>query len=485
MTGRHLPDDTASRPAPVDRRRAPRLPRTLNVLPAAILLALLCSLVPVARGLADFDAGLKAYQAGEFRAAFEEWIDLARDGDPAAMRNVGHLYRWGHGVQQDLPTAADWYRRAAETGLDRAQANLAMMYLEGQGVPADPAQAAYWFSQAAIQGHTVAQFNLAQLYQQGRGVQRNEGLALGWLQRAAKAGHPGALAQLGALVAEPPPPTPGLQRKDAPPGSDAPPAVPATPAPPRLDPASGESLETPATGSAPEILDRLAGVFGSDKPAEPEPAPPPRRDAESGTASVQPVRSPPPPAAPPADGSDGPAAAGDRSDAEQWVLALIEDAVTEEPAQADAAPALPRATAAPSSPAPAASAVAGTAASQSLPPARKPAAAPLPPIDPGDEAVAAMRLYDEGRYDAMRGNLAPMAEAGTGRAQYLLGWLYEQGLGGPADPALAYYWYIRASTGGNLQARRALEDLQRRIDPAVRSRAEALLRTRGRSGNGG
>ena len=215
-------------------------------LPALFLLALLLLAWPAPGGaLAGFEEGLKAYQKGDFPAAFQEWIELARDGDPAAMRNVGHLYRWGQGVPQDLEAAADWYRRAAEMGLDRAQANLAMMYLQGQGVDEDPAQAAYWFSQAAIQGHTVAQYNLAQLYQQGRGVQRNEALALGWLQRAAKAGHPEALAQLGALVAEAPPPDPGLQKREGP--ADPPPA-PAQAVPP----AASKGGET-STRSAPTI----------------------------------------------------------------------------------------------------------------------------------------------------------------------------------------------------------------------------------------
>ncbi|MFC3231544.1 hypothetical protein ACFOGJ_30130 [Marinibaculum pumilum] len=465
-------------------------------LPALFLLALLLLAWPAPGGaLAGFEEGLRAYQRGDFPAAFEEWIELARDGDPAAMRNVGHLYRWGQGVPQDLAAAADWYRRAAEMGLDRAQANLAMMYLQGQGVEEDPAQAAYWFSQAAIQGHTVAQYNLAQLYQQGRGVQRNEALALGWLQRAAKAGHPEALAQLGALVAEAPPPDPGLQKREGP--ADPPPAAPPTTppaipaAPPQPSAADGataaaaganptapvdtdgeESLETPASSESPEIVDRLAGVFGGASEESPPPLPTPRPDAESGALSPRVAARPPPSR----DAEETPPSADSRSDAENWVLALITDAIS--PENAPATPAAPQPPA--TQPLPAEPATQGAAPPSPVGTAT-PGGTDAASAAPGDlgplEGVApqALQAYRAGDYGMARTELQPLADAGVGRAQYLLGWLNEQGLGAPADPATAYYWYMRASTGGDFEGRRALEDLQRRIDPAAREAARNRL----------
>ena len=59
---------------------------------------------------------------------------MTLSGDPAAQRNLAHLYRMGLGVAQDFGQAVPWCRLAAESGLAGAQANLAIMYLRGQRV---------------------------------------------------------------------------------------------------------------------------------------------------------------------------------------------------------------------------------------------------------------------------------------------------------------------------------------------------------------
>ena len=174
--------------------------------------------VPVApdpaQANATFGEALRAFDDGRYSRALELWLPLARGGDPAAQRNIGHLYRFGLGQPQDFEAAASWYRMAAEAGLDRAQANLAMMYLRGQGVEQDAQVASYWMAGAAVQGHAISQYNLALLYLRGEGVPRNEAIAVGWLFRAAQAGHAGALEALGRVVPKisgpfgPPPPPP-------------------------------------------------------------------------------------------------------------------------------------------------------------------------------------------------------------------------------------------------------------------------------------
>ncbi len=151
----------------------------------------------VYRDHAGFDQGTAAYDKGDYVAAFAAWLPLAQDGDPAAQRNVGHLYRHGLGVAQDFERAFAWYLRAAELGLSRAQSNLAEMYLRGQGTPVDAAEAARWFETAARQGHAVSQYRLAQLLLRGQGVVANPKAALAWLQLAADAGYGPAREALG------------------------------------------------------------------------------------------------------------------------------------------------------------------------------------------------------------------------------------------------------------------------------------------------
>lgn len=149
---------------------------------------------------ADFTTGLRAYEAGDYYAAYKEWLPLAEADDPAAQRNLGHLYRLGRGVTKDFVKAAEWYRKSAEQGFSRAQANLGNMYLREQGVPKDPVTAAKWFGRAAKQNHPIAQYNLGLMYENGIGVAKDDVAALGWYFRASKAGHRKAAQRLARLV---------------------------------------------------------------------------------------------------------------------------------------------------------------------------------------------------------------------------------------------------------------------------------------------
>ena len=151
---------------------------------------------------ADFQAGVRAYNSGDYAAAYAAWLPLAEAGDAAAARNLGHLFRTGRGVEMDLARALGWYRRVAAQGFAGAQANLGDMYARGQGVAVDYASAAMWFHRAAVQGHVAAQYNLGVLYENGLGVRGSVEMAMAWYHKAAAAGHQAALERLSRLVAE-------------------------------------------------------------------------------------------------------------------------------------------------------------------------------------------------------------------------------------------------------------------------------------------
>jgi uncharacterized protein len=168
--------------------------RAFGLLMAATLLSAVAGSVQ-----ADFNAGVAAYEKGNYKAAFDEWLPLAQNNDPAAMRNIGHIYRRGLGVGQDYKKAMTWYKRAATLGFDRAQANVADMYLKGEGVPQDYSQAVQWFARAAQQGHVLSQYNLGLLLENGLGVDKNETMALGWYEAAASAGYPLAIEKVADL----------------------------------------------------------------------------------------------------------------------------------------------------------------------------------------------------------------------------------------------------------------------------------------------
>jgi TPR repeat protein len=103
-------------------------------------------------GAADFNAGFKAYQSGDYQTAFKEWQPLAEQGYARAQYNLGVMYDNGQGIPQDDKLAAQWYRKAAEQGYEYAQNNLGVMYRNGQGVPQDYKLAVQWYRKAAEQG---------------------------------------------------------------------------------------------------------------------------------------------------------------------------------------------------------------------------------------------------------------------------------------------------------------------------------------------
>lgn len=121
------------------------------LLPALATLAILIAAVPA---LADFQAGLDAYNKGDYVTAAKEWRPLAEAGDPAVQFNLGLLYLDGHGVPQSSAEAVNWFRRAAEQDYTEAQHNLGAMYASGQGVKRDYVQAYKWLNLCAAKGNT-------------------------------------------------------------------------------------------------------------------------------------------------------------------------------------------------------------------------------------------------------------------------------------------------------------------------------------------
>ena len=99
----------------------------------------------------DYDAGLEAYDAGDYETAYEIWQPMAEQGDARAQHRRGVMYRLGRGVAQNNTEAARWYRAAAEQGNARAQTSLGFMYQSGQGVAQDDAEAVRWYRAAAEQ----------------------------------------------------------------------------------------------------------------------------------------------------------------------------------------------------------------------------------------------------------------------------------------------------------------------------------------------
>ncbi len=69
---------------------------------------------------ADFQAGLDAYERGEYDTALKEFRPLAEQGDAQAQYNLGVMYANGQGVPQDYLFAHMWGNLAASHGHEDA-----------------------------------------------------------------------------------------------------------------------------------------------------------------------------------------------------------------------------------------------------------------------------------------------------------------------------------------------------------------------------
>ena len=85
--------------------------RTLSIFPLTAFTLLLTTLA-----YADFQAGLAAYDQGDYATALNEFLPLAQQGNAKAQFNMGILYEKGQGVPQDFQEAFRWYYLAAGPG---------------------------------------------------------------------------------------------------------------------------------------------------------------------------------------------------------------------------------------------------------------------------------------------------------------------------------------------------------------------------------
>ena len=154
--------------------------------------------------LANFQAGMEAYERGDFAMALEEWRPLALQGNASAQNNLGVLYDKGLGVAEDDAEAVRWYGMASEQVDTNPRSSLSVYY--GQSVPQDYVEALRRFRLGAEgtaslmglvsrHGNAAAQYNLGVMYNNGLGVAE----AVRWYRMAAEQEHANARTILGFM----------------------------------------------------------------------------------------------------------------------------------------------------------------------------------------------------------------------------------------------------------------------------------------------
>ena len=166
--------------------------------PGLILTLLAAAMMAPGPARADFAAGARAQEQGDYATAIKEWQPLADGGDAAAQYALGYLTFQGLGIATDQAKAADWYQKAAAQNYPDALFALGLMSEGGWGVAQDLTKAIDFYRKAAATGpHAEAEYTLGRLYYRGRGVTRDMKQAVAWFKKAAAKGHPGAQYMLG------------------------------------------------------------------------------------------------------------------------------------------------------------------------------------------------------------------------------------------------------------------------------------------------
>ena len=149
---------------------------------------------------ADFNTGMSAAKAGDYKVAYEEWLPIAEQGDTAAQFNVGLLHSKQLIPQASPEGAVKWYLLAAHNNHTHAQFNLGIKYDKGLGIKQSATEAFSWYLKAANHGHSQAQLNVANMYRDGRGVEHDNEQAATWYQASSINNIPQAQANLALLL---------------------------------------------------------------------------------------------------------------------------------------------------------------------------------------------------------------------------------------------------------------------------------------------
>ena len=125
----------------------------LRIIGPFAVIAMLLATPPASAGIEE---GLAAQKAGDFKAAFSEFLAVARSA-PRIQYIVGKMYYEGRGVDRNYAEAVKWFRRSALQGFPDAQYRLGMMYCRGKKVSEKKIKRCiHWLRRASAQGHQNA-----------------------------------------------------------------------------------------------------------------------------------------------------------------------------------------------------------------------------------------------------------------------------------------------------------------------------------------
>lgn len=165
-----------------------RFMKRLGIVSAVAVIAIvLGSLFMLSRNHEPEEKGEPTIEKEELtfeKAYSEQLLRTANENNQLAQYYLGLVMENGYGITANASQAVEWYRKAAEQGLDSAQVNLAICYLNGIGVTKNKKEAKRWLQKAAEKGNSDAMYNLGGIFH----TEGNKSEAIKWLKKAQENG---------------------------------------------------------------------------------------------------------------------------------------------------------------------------------------------------------------------------------------------------------------------------------------------------------
>lgn len=132
----------------------------------------------------------------------KEAITILKELSPnyvEAKNKLAYCYRIGFGVERNFEMAADLYKESSKLHDKEAMEQLALLYLSGQGVVKDVEKGISLLKEAAIAGSASSMTKLGEIYLEGKVVDSDEKEAFCYFSKAAEENYPEAYYGLGRM----------------------------------------------------------------------------------------------------------------------------------------------------------------------------------------------------------------------------------------------------------------------------------------------
>ncbi|MBR5130508.1 MAG: sel1 repeat family protein [Alphaproteobacteria bacterium] len=139
--------------------------------------------------MAGLPEAIRAYEAGQYVQALEEFTYLADEQDATALYYMGQMYENGQGVEKDTKKATEYYQRADVLGNQQASVVLAKTVFYDDTIENNKEIGLEYLKKVAYNGNTDALYELGEIYHEGKGVDKDYSYAFGYYLMAAMKGE--------------------------------------------------------------------------------------------------------------------------------------------------------------------------------------------------------------------------------------------------------------------------------------------------------